>query len=357
MMLSDMGADVIRVERVGTTVPEGEPPEVHIMNRGRRSVAVDLKCPEGVELLLKLVERCDGLIEGFRPGTMERLGLGPSVCLERNPKLAYGRATGWGQTGPFAAEAGHDLNYIALAGALHPIGPSGAPPPPPLNMIADFGGGGMLLAFGVVCGILRARAGGAGQVIDAAMIDGTALLTVTLHTLRARGLWTEPRGHNLIDGGAHFYRSYRCKDDRYVSIAAVEPAFYANLLRVLELDPQTLPDQLDREHWPAMSERFAAMFLTKDQAEWCALMHGHDACFAPVLDAFEAPAHPHLTERATFQEVGGIVQPAPAPRFSRTPGAIQHPPPPVGTHTDDVLHLAGLDQQEIVSLRDRGVVA
>ena len=359
-MLSDMGADVIRVDRAGS-VRGGDPanPPVDVLNRGRRSIGVDLKSSDGIETVLKLVEKADALFEPFRPGVAERLGVGPEVCLERNPRLVYGRMTGWGQDGPYAHTAGHDINYIALAGALEPIGRRGEGPTPPLNLVGDFGGGGMLLAYGLVCGLLEAQRSGQGQVVDAAMVDGAACLMMMFHAFRAMGIWNDERGTNLLDTGAYFYDVYETADGKYVSIGSLEPQFYAELLRLtgLEGDPD-VPWQHDREQWPRMKERMREVFKAKTRDEWCEIMEGSDVCFAPVLSLAEAPAHPHNVHRETFVERGGVVQPAPAPRFSRTPGEIQRPPAHVGQHTDEILgEWLALDDAEVAKLRDAGAIA
>jgi len=352
MMLADMGAEVLRIDR---------PPQAEILQRipagrdglrrGRRSVIIDLKNPEGILLALRLVERADALIEGFRPGVMERLGLGPQACHERNPRLIYGRATGWGQDGPLASAAGHDINYIALAGILHAIGRAGQPPTPPINLLGDFGGGGMLLAFGVVCALLERTTSGKGQVIDAAMVDGAALLATAIHAYRSIGFWSDDRGTNLLDSGAHFYETYQCADGEYVAIGAIEPKFYAQFLDLVGLKPEDLPGQLDRDQWPDMKRRLAEIFRTKPRAEWCRIMEGSDACFAPVLSMADAPQHAHNRHRQTFVEIAGDIQPAPAPRFSRTPGGMPSPPPEPGQDTDDALAAWGISPQEIGTLR------
>ncbi len=358
MMLADMGADVVRVDRA-QKVAGGDPahPPIDLLGRGRRSVGVDLKHPEGAGVVLKLVEHADVLIEGFRPGVMERLGIGPEECMARNPRLVYGRMTGWGQEGPYADASGHDINYIALAGALDPIGRAGERPVPPLNLVGDFGGGGMFMAYGVVCALLEAGRSGQGQVVDAAMVDGAAVLTTFIHSLRAIGLWTDERGTNLLDTGAHFYDVYETADHRYVSIGSIEPQFYAELLRLSGLEGEELPGQMDRTQWPALKERVAEVFRTKTRDEWCALMEGTDVCFAPVLSMGEAPAHPHNRQRQTFVEVAGVSQPAPAPRFDRTPGAIGGPPPHFGQHTDDTLAEWGFTTGEREKLRQAGAIA
>ena len=358
MMLADMGADVIRIDRAGA-VAGGDParPPADFLARGRRSVGVDLKSADGVEVVLGLVERADALIEGFRPGVTERLGIGPEDCLARNPRLVYGRMTGWGQEGPYASTAGHDINYISLAGALHPIGRAGQAPVPPLNLVGDFGGGGLLLAFGVVAGLLEARTSGRGQVIDAAMVDGAASLMTMTHSFRAMGIWNDERGTNMLDTGAHFYDVYETADGGYVSIGSIEPQFYAELLRLTGLEGEDLPWQQDRTQWPALKERLAAIFRTKTRDEWCEIMEGTDVCFAPVLSIPEAVAHPHNVERGTFVEVAGLTQPGPAPRFSRTAPVVAGPPAHAGQHTDEVLAEAGFDAERIAKLREAGAIA
>ena len=358
MMLADMGADVIRIDRAGA-VQGGDPgrPPADFLARGRRSVGVDLKNADGVEVVLSLVERADALIEGFRPGVTERLGIGPDDCLARNPRLVYGRMTGWGQDGPYASTAGHDINYIALAGALDPLGRVGQPPTPPLNLVGDFGGGGLMLAFGIVAGLLEARASGQGQVIDAAMVDGAASLMTMTHSFRAMGIWNDERGTNMLDTGAHFYDVYETADGRYVSIGSIEPQFYAELLRLTGLEGEDLPWQQDRAQWPAMKERLAAIFRTKSRAEWCEIMEGTDVCFAPVLSISEAVEHPHNVARGTFVEVAGLSQPGPAPRFSRTAAAVPRAPAHAGQHTDEVLAGAGFDAERIAKLREAGAIA
>jgi alpha-methylacyl-CoA racemase len=358
MMLADMGAEVLRVDRA-QSVRGGDPgqPPMDFLNRGRRSVGVDLKHPEGVETVLRLAESADALIEGFRPGVAERLGVGPEKCWERNPALVYGRMTGWGQEGPYAAMAGHDINYIALAGALDGIGRAGGPPVPPLNLVGDFGGGGMLLAFGVVCGLLEAANSGQGQVVDAAMVDGAAVLTTMFHSFTAMGMWGPERGTNLLDSGAHFYDVYETSDGRYVSIGSIEPQFYAELLRITGLADGDLAQQMDRSRWAEYKMTLAEVFRTKTRDEWCQLMEGSDVCFAPVLSLTEAPDHPHNSARRTFTEVAGQVQPAPAPRFSRTPAEVQRPPAHAGQHTDEVLAEWGFEADEVAELRAAKAIA
>ena len=355
MMLADLGADVIRIDRPGGNQSAFLGHEV--LFRSRRTLAVDLKHPDGVEAVLSLIETADGLIEGFRPGVMERLGLGPDAALARNPKLVYGRMTGWGQDGPYAPTAGHDINYIALAGALDPIGRRGEAPVPPLNLVGDFGGGGMLLAYGLVCGLLNAQRTGEGQVVDAAMVDGAAVLTTMFHAFRAMGIWQDERGTNMLDTGAHYYDVYATADGKYVSIGSIEPQFYKELLRLTGLEGVELPWQNDRGEWPAMKERLAEIFKTKTRDEWCEVMEGTDVCFAPVLSLGEAPLHPHNVHRGTFIELDGAVQPAPAPRFSGTPVSVQRPPSHAGQHTDEVLAEWGLDTDRIAKLREAGAIA
>lgn len=356
MVLADLGADVIRVERADTVVGDAPEPSFDLMNRGRRSIGVDLKHPRGAETVLRMVSAADGLIEGFRPGAAERLGIGPVACLERNPKLVYGRMTGWGQEGPLARTAGHDINYIALSGALHAIGRAGERPVPPLNLVGDFGGGGMLLAVGMVAGLFAAARSGDGQVVDAAMVDGSALLTTMFHGMRAAGLWTDQRGVNLLDSGAHFYEVYETADGRHVAVGAIEPQFYAELIARLGLDAEELPHQLDVSQWPAMKERFAALFKSRTRDEWAAVFEGSDACVAPVLSMAEAPHHPHNRARKTFVEVEGIVQPAPAPRFGSSPAPPTGETTAAGRHTDEVLTGFGFTPEEIADLREEQAV-
>ncbi len=352
MMLSDMGADVIRIDRIASAPRR----QGDILARNRRSLAVDLKQADGVELVLKLCESADGLFEGFRPGVTERLGLGPDDCQAKNPKLVYGRMTGWGQEGPIAKAAGHDINYIALAGALHAIGFAGDRPVPPLNLVGDFGGGGMLLAFGMVCGLLEAARSGQGQVIDAAMIDGTAALMAMFYSMTASSMWKDERGVNLLDSGAHFYNTYETSDGKYVSIGSIEPQFYAELLACAELDPEIFGVQLDRDRWPSQTEALAEIFKQKTRDEWCELMEGTDICFAPVLSITEAPNHPHNLARSTFEMHDGLVQPAPAPRFSRTQAEIRNPARLPGEDSVDVLRDFGFSDEDIQGLRESSVI-
>lgn len=356
MLLADLGADVIRVDRAGTGVPEHVPDARRAMTRGRRSVAVDLKSPEGIEVVLRLVASSDALIEGFRPGVMERLGLGPDVCLAHNPALVFGRMTGWGQDGPLAMTAGHDIDYIAIAGALGPIGRAGERPTPPLNLVGDFGGGGMLLAFGLLAALLEARTSGKGQVVDAAMVDGAALLTTMFHDLRAMGLWGAERGHNFLDTGSHFYEVYECRDGEYLAVGPVEPEFHAQLLDGLGLADQEWPHQMDAAQWPAMKKRIAEVIATRTRDDWCEVFDGSDACVAPVLSLEEAPLHPHNVARGTFVEVDGVVQPAPAPRFSRTPTATPKGRPRHSGDAPEVLAEVGFTPADVDRLRELGVV-
>ncbi len=358
MMLADMGAEVLRIDRSDSVRSDGEIDRPRdLLGRGRRSVGIDLKHPEGIGALLDLVERADALIEGFRPGVAERLGVGPEQCMERNPRLVYGRMTGWGQDGPYAQAAGHDINYIALAGALEPIGRAGERPLPPLNLVGDFGGGGMLLAFGVLCALLERNRSGKGQVVDAAMVDGAAVLMTFIRGLKHMGLWAGERGRNLLDTGAPFYEVYETADGRYVSVGAIEPHFYAELLRLTGLEGGELPGQMDRSRWPEMKQTMAEIFRRKTRDEWCELMEGSDACFAPVLSMDEAPEHPHNRHRRAFVEVEGVVQAAPAPRFSRTPGGITGGPPRPGQHTDESLSDWGLSADRVAKLRTAGAIA
>jgi alpha-methylacyl-CoA racemase len=357
MMFADLGAEVIRVDRA-QNVPVAFPaePSPDLLNRGRRSIAVDLKNPDGVETVLRLVQSADALIEGFRPGVMERLGLGPAECRARNPRLVYGRMTGWGQHGPMAMAAGHDINYIALSGSLDPIGRRGEKPLAPLNLVGDFGGGGMMLVVGVLAALHERNRSGAGQVVDVAMTDGSAVLSTMIHSMRHMGFWSDERGTNMLDSGAHFYDTYETADGKYVSIGSIEPQFYAELLEKTGLAGEDLPRQMDRDAWPAFAERLAEVFKTRTREEWCAIMEGSDVCFAPVLSMAEAYEHPHNVARGTFVEVAGVTQPAPAPRFDRTPTAVQMPPAHPGQQTDEVLATWGFTADEIADLRGSGAV-
>ena len=327
MLLADLGADVLRIDRPrlagfrGTSFVIPDDPRFDVLNRNRSTIAIDLKAPGAIDDVLAIVAKADGLIEGFRPGTMERLGLGPAACHAINAKLVYGRMTGWGQHGPLAQAAGHDINYVAISGALHAIGPRGGKPVVPLNYVGDFGGGGMLLVVGLLAALLEAKGSGQGQVVDAAMTDGAALLSAMMYGFKAAGWWSNERGVNMLDGGAHFYDAYRCADDRYVAVGAIEPQFYAVLRERCGLDDPAFDAQMDARAWPSLKERCAAVFATRTRDEWCAILEGSDACFAPILDWDEAPSHPHNVARATFVEVDGVTQPAPAPRFDRTPSS------------------------------------
>ncbi|MBB4663893.1 CaiB/BaiF CoA transferase family protein [Conexibacter arvalis] len=353
MLLADMGADVVRLERpAGDGLGSGA---WNLTNRNRRSVGIDLKADGAAELVLRLCAGADALIEGFRPGVMERLGLGPEAVHARNPRLVYGRMTGYGQEGPLSQVAGHDVNYIAVAGALGAMRRSGERPLPPLNLVGDYGGGAMFLAFGLVCGIVEARASGRGQVVDAAMVDGTAVLTTIVHALRAGGQWPGAPGENLLDSGAHFYEVYETADGEHVAVGAIEPQFYARLLELLELPAEEMP-QHDRARWPELKERIAAVIGSRTRAEWAELLEGEEACATAVYRPEEAPAHPHNVARSTFAEFAGVVQPAPAPRFSRTPGTLRIPPRQPGADTDAALAEWGVSADEIAGLRDAGVV-
>jgi alpha-methylacyl-CoA racemase len=354
MVLADLGADVLRVDRPG--VPNAVA-RMDVLNRGRRSVAVDLKAPEGAEVVLRAAAAADALIEGFRPGVAERLGVGPGACLARNPRLVYGRMTGWGQDGPYAHEAGHDITYAAVAGALAHIGRAGQPPTPPLNLVADFGGGGMLLALGVVSGVLAARTSDRGQVVDAAMVDGVALLMAPFFMALRSGYFSNERGTNLLDSGAPFYDCYAGADGRWVAVGALEPQFFAALLEGLAIDPAEVGEQHDRSQWPSMRDRFAATFATRSRDEWVAHFAGRDACVAPVPTTEETLADPHLSARGTVVELEGVLQPAPAPRFGATPATLDRPPPAPGEHTDEVLAGLGYTADEIAALRETGAVA
>jgi alpha-methylacyl-CoA racemase len=361
MLLSDMGAEIIRVDRAAMvgqdTDRDGNDARFNLLARGRRNIAVDLKNPAAVDAVLRLIDRADALLEGFRPGVMERLGLGPDLCLARNPKLVYGRMTGWGQDGPIARTAGHDINYIALSGVLHSIGEAGGPPVPPLNLVGDFGGGALYLAMGVLAGIISARSTGKGQVIDCSMVEGSASLMMMMYGALASGAWTEERGHNRTDGGAHYYQVYETKDGEYVSVGAIEPQFYALLLKHTGLEGKDLPPQTDRAHWPEMQERLARIFKEKTRAEWTEIMQQTDICFAPVLRMSEALEHPHNRHRNSFVEVDGIAQPGPAPRFLGTPTQVQRPPARVGEHTNVILRDWGFSAAEIAALHRSGAVA
>jgi len=357
MMLADMGAEVIRVH------PKSSIPLLPILNtrfdvlaRGRRSLAIDLKKPGATEVVKQLIQRADALIEGFRPGVMERLGLGPELCLERNPKLVFGRMTGWGQSGKLATSAGHDINYLSITGVLNAIGRKDSPPIVPLNLVGDFGGGGMLLAFGIVCAILEARQSGHGQVVDAAMTEGAALLASGIFGFKAAGIWSNQRGDNLLDGAAHFYNTYVCADGKCVAVGAIEPQFYKQLLQKLEIDDPCFSDQMDKSAWPELRRRLADIFITKPRDEWAAIFEGTDSCCTPVLDWDEAIAHEDNINRCAFIDVAGVTQPSPAPRFSRTVPSIPIPPANANEHTEAILSDWGIDSQIIASLRESGAI-
>ena len=339
MLLSDMGADVVRIDREGGSNPLDL--KIDVLNRGRRSVALNLKTPEGIATAFALIARADAVIEGYRPGVMERLGLGPEECLAKNPRLVYGRMTGWGQAGPLAHAAGHDINYIALTGVLDAIGTDESVTPP-LNLIGDFGGGALYLAFGVVCALLEARASGEGQVVDAAMVDGAAHLMTMMYGLAQQGKWTDKRQDNLLDGGAHFYGAFECADGKWIAIGSIEPQFYRLLLDTLGIDPDAEGVSQSKEDWQRMREQLRQTFLREPQSHWCELMEGTDICFAPVLSMADAPEHPHNKDRSLFVKDFGVTQPGPAPRFSRTPGSIRRPPPQPGEHTAEVLEEWGI---------------
>ncbi len=351
MLLSDLGADVVRIDRKGP----GRSSPADVTSRGRRSVALDLKNPASIETCLKLKESADGVIEGFRPGVMERLGLGPDVALKRNPKLVFGRMTGWGQFGPYAQAAGHDMNYIAITGALHAIGTT-EKPIPPLNLVGDFGGGALYLAFGLLAGVIHARATGQGQVIDCAMSDGAASLMAMFYGFKGAGAWKDERRSNLLDGGAHFYDTYQCADGKWISIGSIEPQFYALLLEKTGITDPEFKNQMDRDAWPSLKAKLAEVLATRTQAEWCAIMDATDICFAPVLTLDEAPRHAHNVARETFVTLEGVVQPAPAPRFSATPGVIQGPPPRIGAHNEQALSDWGFSQDDIAGLATAGAI-
>ncbi len=341
MLLSDLGADVIRIDRPGDQ-RAGRPADV--MGRGRRSISLNLKDPADVETVLRLLERADGLIEGFRPDVMERNGLGPDIVHRRNPKLVYGRMTGWGQSGALAHAAGHDLNYIAITGALHAMGDGNGRPRPPLNLIGDYGGGALYLAMGLLAGIVHVRSGGQGQVVDVAMSDGAASLATMFYGMKAMGIWTDEREANLLDGGAHFYDTYETRDGKWVAIGSIEPQFYALLLEKTGITDPEFHNQMDRARWPMLKARLAEVFLTKTRDEWCAIMEGSDVCFAPVLSMAEAPSYGHNVDRQTFVDIEGVIQPAPAPRFSATPPSIQGRPPGIGEHTEQILEQWGVSR-------------
>jgi alpha-methylacyl-CoA racemase len=353
MLLADLGADVVRIDRA-ESAGRGHP---DLANRGKRSIAVDLKKPEGVEAALSLIEKADGLLEGFRPGVMERLGVGPDVALKRNPRLVYGRMTGWGQTGPWSQMAGHDIDYIALTGALHTMGRKDEPPAPPLNLVGDFGGGALYLAFGLLAGIIEARSSGKGQVVDCAMIDGAASLMTMFYNMKAVGMWNAQRDSNLLDGGAHFYDTYTCADGKWLAVGSIEPQFHAELVKGLGLPADTFGMYMDRAKWPEFSQRIADVLKTKTRDEWMMIFDGTDACVAPVLSMDEAPKHPHNAERETFVESFGVIQPNAAPRFSRTAGAVNGAPAMAGKHSIDVLESWGIAADRREAFLKAGAVA
>ena len=358
MVLSDMGCDVVRVDKLADAAfadPSRAPGTV--LDRGRRSIAVDLKSDAGREIVLRLVDDADVLIEGYRPGVSERLGVGPDDCRARNPRLVYGRMTGWGREGPLADRAGHDIDYIAVAGALSAFGKAGGPPVPPLNVVGDFGGGGLLLAYGIACALVEASRSGQGQVVDAAMVDGTAMLMAPFYAARQIGFWSDERGTNMLDTGSPYYDTYECSDGQHVAVGAIEPQFYAELLDGLGLDPAALPNRDDREQWEALRAVFTATFRTRTRDAWAEVFADRDACVAPVLSLAEAPEHPHNVARSTFVEVDGVLHPAPAPRLDRTPGALAVKACYAGQHTDDVLRELKYGDAEIAELRTGAVVA
>jgi alpha-methylacyl-CoA racemase len=357
-LLADMGAQVIRVDR---TAPSGlgisgKNPAFDVLGRGRKSISVDLKNPDGVEAVLRLVESADALVEGFRPGVAERLGLGPDVCLARNDKLVYGRMTGWGQDGPISHAAGHDINYIALSGVLYSVGNKDSGPIPPLNLTGDFGGGAMFLAFGVVSALWEAQRSGKGQVVDTSMLEGSAYLMLPIYGMHGSGFWSDDRGTNILDTGAPFYGTYECSDGNWVSIGSIEPKFYAELLEKTGMDKMDLPAQMDRESWPAVTEIYREVFKTKTRDEWCAIMEGSDICFAPVLSMTEAPSHPQNVARDSFVEIAGVTQPGPAPKFSRTQAKAGGPAPVLGQNTTEGLAEWGFSEDEIATLLASGAV-
>ena len=353
MMLSDMGAEVIRVDRLAH---KGSGHKANVLNRGRRSIAVDLKNPEGVATVQRLIDGADVVIEGFRPGVMERLGLGPDACLKRNSRLVFGRMTGWGQDGPLALAAGHDINYISIGGALGAMGYADRPPAPPLNLVGDFGGGAMYLLAGVLAALVERGTSGKGQVIDAAMTDGTASLLSPFYGMMAMGMWTKERMDNRLDGGAHYYGSYACADGKFISIGSIEPQFYALLLELCEIDDPEFAKQNDKQHWASLRGKLEALFITQPRDHWCALLEGTDVCFAPVLDLQEAPTHPHNVARQSFVEIDGVTQPAPAPRCSRTPSSEHAPAAIAGEHSEAILNDWGFNSSEISALKQGGAI-
>lgn len=357
MLLSDLGADVLRIDRIHASDSGIDMPEKYnLLHRGRRSVAMDLKRPESVAAVLKLISQADAVIEGFRPGVAERLGLGPDQCRAVNPKVVYGRMTGWGQDGPLAQAPGHDLNYIALTGALHSIGVQNGPPVPPLNLTGDFGGGSLYLALGLLSALLESRTSGLGQVVDAAMVDGNASLMTLIYGMRAAGVWADERGTNRLDSGAPWYSVYETQDGQYVALASNEPRFYRNTVRLMGLSAEDLPDQHDQSQWPHVKTIFSEIFKSRTRDDWCQIMDGEEVCFTPVLSLAEAPQHPHLRARNTFVEFDGVIQPAPAPRFSRTQASIQRGAPRPGQHTDEALADWGFSAEELGRLHEVGAI-
>ena len=353
MMLSDMGAEVIRIDRLNQ---KGTGHHANVLFRGRKSIAIDLKNPMGVETALTLIDEADVVIEGFRPGVMERLGLGPEVCMNRNQKIIYGRMTGWGQEGPLSQAAGHDINYISIAGALGSMGYPDRPPTPPLNLIGDFGGGAMYLLSGVLAALVERNTSGIGQIIDAAMTDGTASLLSGFFGMMEMDMWTTNRYKNRLDGGAFYYGSYECKDGKHISIGSLEPQFYSLLLEKCEITDPSFDEQLDQQSWPEKREKMEAVFKTKTRDEWSEIMEGTDVCFAPILNLEEAPDHPHNKTRKTYVDFEGVTQPAPAPRFSRTQGTIQSSAALIGENTNEILNSWGFSDDKVDNLKKEGVI-
>ncbi len=358
MMLSDMGAEVIRIDRTQDAgLGISMQPQFSYLNRGRRSVALDLKKPEAIETVLTLIDQADVVLEGFRPGVMERLGIGPEVCMKRNPKLIFARVTGWGQEGPLSACAGHDINYISLSGALHAIGRSNDEPPAiPLNLVGDFGGGTMFVLTGILAALVECKGSGTGQIVDAGMVDGALSLMTSIYGMKASGGVTDERASNILDSGSHFYNTYETRDGKYISIGSIEKKFYAELLEKLDLDPDSLPKQMDKGQWPSMKEKMVALFLSKTRDEWCQLMENTDICFAPILTLEEAPDYPHNKERNAFINVDGQMHPAPAPRFSKTPSSIKGPAPKPGENTAEALADWGISADKLAELKTVGAI-
>jgi alpha-methylacyl-CoA racemase len=355
-MLADMGADIIRIDKKGEPRIAFIQKKFDVLHRNIRSVTIDFKKKEGIEAALKLIDKAEAIIEGFRPGVMEKLGLGPDICLKRNPKLIFGRMTGWGQEGPLAQAAGHDINYIAITGALHAIGKAGEKPVVPLNIVGDFGGGSLFLAFGIMCGVYEARQSGKGQVVDAAVVDGTSALMGAFYGLKAAGIWSDNRGTNILDGGAQFYDTYETSDGKYISLGSLEPQFYKLLLELAEIDDPVFKNQLDIFKWPEMKEKLAVIIKSKTRDEWCEIMEGTDVCFAPVLSFDEAINHPHNVEREVFIDVDGVMQPAPAPRFSRTKPEVRWGAPDPGDHNDSAFSDWGFSADEVNMLNKEDVI-